>query len=450
MRWPLGVVLPLALSACRGTAPSRVTLLFFDASPAARQSGLSWAADQDHSRLLGFDDRLRVVRRLTGPRLAQPVAVTPLGADLLVTERSGDAVVLDTGGRAVREWESPLAGAALYASNGSRVVAARSPYYVSPLAAEADTAPLLRVLDSLGRLTGGLATIRVPAPPFLAQLVNAGAVAVDAAGNVYFAPLVRDEIRKYSVGGALRWTTTRALYAHEADPVYLPAQGRRLDVRRALATLALVVGPDGRVYALGADDSAATRLRVDVLDSASGAILSTRHLDSSETAVALGPRGTLVTYAAATLAAGAGAGERETFAPPFALPDPSGDTVRLRRFAGRVVLVDFWASWCDPCREEFPHMAQLYRQFDRADFAIVAISDDVDRSKMLAFLREFRPPFPVLVGGGRMKQVYHYRGLPYSVLLDRHGRIIERYFGFGGAREFQRLAATIAKEIAGP
>src|SRR2546426_7250060 len=58
------------------------------------------------------------------------------------------------------------------------------------------------------------------------------------------------------------------------------------------------------------------------------------------------------------------------------------------------------------CRVEFPHMAQLYRELDRRDFEIVAISDDVDRGKMAAFLREYRPPFPILVGGGRMKQIY--------------------------------------------
>src|SRR2546425_12390393 len=92
----------------------------------------------------------------------------------------------------------------------------------------------------------------------------------------------------------------------------------------------------------------------------------------------------------------------------------------------RSTLVNFWASWCDPCRDEFPHMAQLYREFDRKDFDIAAISDDVDSGKMLAFVRRFGPPFPILVGGGRMRQTYHYRGLPYSVLLDRRGRVIER------------------------
>jgi len=109
--------------------------------------------------------------------------------------------------------------------------------------------------------------------------------------------------------------------------------------------------------------------------------------------------------------------------------------------------VNFWASWCAPCREEFPHMAELYRDFAKRRFAIAAISDDVSDTKMRAFVREFRPPFPVLVGEGRMKAVYHYRGLPYSVLLDRNGRIIERIFGFGGDQEFSRLRATITREL---
>jgi thioredoxin-related protein len=54
------------------------------------------------------------------------------------------------------------------------------------------------------------------------------------------------------------------------------------------------------------------------------------------------------------------------------------------------------------------------------------------------------------VGGGRMKAAYHYRGLPYSVLLDRNGRIIERLFGFGGENEFRHLRELVAKELTSP
>ena len=457
-----GAALVAALASCSTPAPppSGFTLLFLGRSPAASLAGRSWAPDPDKSRIVAFDRTLHVVRELTNPRLATPMAVAPLGdAQLLVTERTGEAVVLDTAGRVLREWDSPDI-ASLYAAGGARVVAARSPYYVPQVATpEADTAPLIRVLDTLGHQTGGLAVIRQPALPVLAYLVNAGAVATSggASGAVYYAPLVRDEIRKYTSGGQLAWLVKRGLFRSEADPVFRPAKGTDLRIRNALVSVALVLGRDGRLYALGADDSAATRLRVDVVDTATGTILATRHLGPRESAVALDPSGRLVAFDGDSalartggLTGGASSSEREIFAPAFALPDLRGDTVRLGRFGGKVTLVNFWASWCDPCREEFPLMATLYREFDRADFEIAAISDDVDRGKMLAFVAQYRPPFPILVGGGRMKEAYHYRGLPYSVLLDRHGRIVQRIFGFGGPEEFHQLHETIAKEVRVP
>ena len=445
-----------ALFACRSPRSPHdsvggSTLLFLGRSPAATLDGLSWAPDPEHSQIVAFDRRLHVAKRFTGPRLATPMAVATLGATLVVTERTGEAVVFDTAGRALREWPSPPPHvASLYAAGGGHLVAVRSPYYVPQFAPEADRAPLIRILDTLGRPREGRGEVAVPAVPFLAHLVNAGAVAVGNDGSVYFAPLVRDEIRKYAPSGALQWTAKRGLFRVESDPEVV-ARGKQLDVRKAVVNIAITLGPDGRLYVLGADDSAATRLRVDVLDTASGAILATRHLGPQETAVAVGDGGAIATFAAESLLAGAGVPPtREAFAPAFALPDLAGDTVALARFAGTVTLVNFWASWCDPCREEFPHMAALYREFDRKDFEIAAISDDVDRAKMRAFVREFGPPFPILVGGGRMKAVYHYRGLPYSVLLDRKARVIERIFGFGGAAEFEKLRDTIAVEVRAP
>ncbi len=456
MRRALGAGAGLAaLVGCRTPAPpsSGFTLLFLGRSPAAALGDRSWAPDPDKSRLVAFDRTLHVSREITSPRLATPMAVAPLApGELLVTEHTGEGVVLDTAGRVLREWESPDV-ASLYAAGGGRIAAARSPYYVPQLATpEPDTVPLIRLLDTLGRPVGGLGTIRRPAVPFLTYLVNAGAVAVGPGGAVFYAPLVRDEIRKLAPGGEVAWTATRGLFTTEPDPVFLPAKGTELRVKHALVNVALALGPDGRLYVLGSDDSAATRLRVDVLDTATGAIVATRHLGPRETAVAVDANGTIALFDADSLLAGSGttAGAREPFTPAFALPDLQGDTVTLARFAGKVTLVNFWASWCDPCREEFPHMAELYREFGRADFEIAAISDDVDPGKMLAFVRRYRPPFPILVGDGRMKQAYHYRGLPYSVLLDRHGRIIERIFGFGGPEEFQKLHETIANEVRAP
>ena len=453
----LGAVLAAAMLGCRAPAPGGFTLLFLGRSPAARLglASFAWAPDPDQSRIIAFDGRLHAVRQLSSPRLATPMAVAPLGStELLITERTGEAVVLDTAGRVVREWDSPDV-ASLYAAAGGRVVAARSPYYVPQLAVpEPDTAPLMRVLDTLGRSIGGIATIRRPALPLLSHLVNAGAVAAAPDGSVYFAPLVRDEIRKFGPGGEPRWTAKRGLPGPEADPVFLPLPkgSTELQLRQRLVNVALVLGPDGRLYALGSDDSSATKLRVDVVDTATGAIVATRQLGARQGAVAVDESGALALFDADSLLAAAApaAGGREPFAPAFALPDLRGDTLTLATFRGKVTLVNFWASWCDPCREEFPLMAALYREFDRTDFAIAAISDDVDAGKMLAFVRQFGPPFPILVGGGRMKQMYHYRGLPYSVLLDRRGRVVERIFGFGGQEEFRGLRETIANEVRAP
>jgi len=455
MRRALGATLWLAVSACRptGGTPSGFTLLFFDHSPAAAFAGRSWVPLSDSSRLVAFDPQLRIVRTLTDPRLNTPVAVVPYrGRDLLVTEFTGAGVVVDTAGRVLREWPGPFT-ASLYTAGGGHVLASRSPYFVQPLAPESPTAPLVQLLDSAGRPTDGLGQLHVPSSPFLLGPTNAGALAADSGGAFYFGPLARDEISKYDRTGRRLWTTKRGLRAHETDPVFLPARGGRLPLALAVVNVALAIGPDGRLYALGSEDSAATRLRVDVLDAATGRILETRRLGAGRTAVAVDARGALAVFDADSLLATAQSPGREPFTPAFALPDLGGvvgDTVPLGHFAGRVTLVNFWASWCDPCREEFPLMAALYGEFDRKDFEIAAISDDVDAGKMRAFVAQFRPPFPILVGGGRMKATYHYRGLPYSVLLDRRGRIIARIFGFGGAAEFQRLHDTIAKEVRAP
>src|SRR6266852_6114809 len=387
------VLLVAYLSGCSHTTDEGYALLFLGRSPAARVGRLSWAPDAPHSRLIAFDGDLHVVRTISNPRLSSPAAVATFPNDrLLVTERTGEGVVWDTAGNPVREWESPFP-ASLYATDGDRIVAARS-----------------------------------------------GDV-------VYFAPLVRDEILRLDAAGSTVWRSSRGLVPTERDPHFAASNERR--VVHALVNIAMSLGPDGRIYVLGAQDSAATELRLDVLRADNGEIVASRRLGTATTAIAVDRHGHIRVLDPERLLAQTPTMGRDLFSPAFALPDLSGKIVRLADFRGKVTLVNFWASWCAPCREEFPHMAELYREFRNRPFAIAAISDDVSDKKMRAFVREFRPPppFPVLVGEGRMKAIYHYRGLPYSVLLDRNGRIIERIFGFGGDLEFSRLRATITREL---
>jgi len=398
-------MLALAIfAACRVPASDRLTLLFLHRSPAALLDGLSWAPDPDRGRLVAFDGALHAVRTLTNG-VSQPVAVSPYCGHLAVSEYAGGGELLDTAGNTLAEWSGPFPFS-LYAAAGCRLLASRSPYVV-PRAPSDSLPTLVRILDSTGHGTVGL----------VAGRADAGALAVDSLGGFYFAARAGG-VTAYGAGGIERW--------HAAPD----------------SVAALGLGPDGRLYAFGAD--------LDVLDTARGTVLSAAATGPRESAVAVDSRGAVHLFNGDSLLDAADTGARAPFTPAFALPDLAGDTVRLAQFAGKVTLVNFWASWCAPCRDEFPHMAGLVRRFGTRTFAVVAISDDADPARMRAFVARFHPPFPVLAGGGRMRAAYHYRGLPFSVLLDRRGRVVERIFGFGGTREFRDLSAAIAKEIAAP
>lgn len=116
---------------------------------------------------------------------------------------------------------------------------------------------------------------------------------------------------------------------------------------------------------------------------------------------------------------------RKLFPADFTLPDVHGNTVRLADFQGRVVLVNFWATWCSPCRTEMPSMEALYRDYQHKGFTILAISSDVQGADAVGpFVQAYQLTFPVLldpqnVVGTRL----HVRGIPMSYLLDKQGRI---------------------------
>ncbi len=118
-------------------------------------------------------------------------------------------------------------------------------------------------------------------------------------------------------------------------------------------------------------------------------------------------------------------------APPFALPAPDGRLVSLAEHRGRVVLVNFWASWCEPCRREMPSMIELARRIGDRPFDLVAISHDEDPAAMQAFLDSvgYRPTdFKVVRDPtGAVGRSYGTELLPESYLVDREGRIVARF-----------------------
>lgn len=117
-------------------------------------------------------------------------------------------------------------------------------------------------------------------------------------------------------------------------------------------------------------------------------------------------------------------------APDFSLPTSNG-YITLKSLKGRVVYVDFWASWCDPCRESFPWMNQMQERYAKQGLSIVAINLDKDRKLADQFLNEVPVNFKVAFDPeGKVATAYNVLGMPSSYLIDRGGNIHYVHVGF--------------------
>ena len=131
-------------------------------------------------------------------------------------------------------------------------------------------------------------------------------------------------------------------------------------------------------------------------------------------------------------AAGRQSAQKEAFqkAPPFRLKNLEGKDVRLEDYAGQVILLDFWASWCPPCRDEMPDLIKVYNQYRGKGFVILGVAAGDDPSAVREFVKKKGVPYPILFGDGTIFEAY--RGiyfLPTAFLIDRQGRIREKLIG---------------------
>ncbi len=124
--------------------------------------------------------------------------------------------------------------------------------------------------------------------------------------------------------------------------------------------------------------------------------------------------------------------EKNTAAPDFSLPLLASErTIDLADYRGRVVLLDFWASWCGPCRQSLPEYQKLRDEFPREDFEVIAITVDEDAADALKFLERHALQFPLPHDPeGRVAAAYQLLGMPTSYLIDRHGIVHSRHSGF--------------------
>lgn len=117
-------------------------------------------------------------------------------------------------------------------------------------------------------------------------------------------------------------------------------------------------------------------------------------------------------------------------APVFELPLLDGGTVSLASLRGRVVLLNFWATWCKPCEDEMPAMQRLHAALAGTGFELVAVSVDASRDDVAKFRDRLTLTFPIALDPGkRVSEAYQSYRFPESYLIDREGRILSRYIG---------------------
>lgn len=118
-------------------------------------------------------------------------------------------------------------------------------------------------------------------------------------------------------------------------------------------------------------------------------------------------------------------------APAFVLPTSLGDTVSLEKLRGRVVYIDFWASWCGPCRRSFPWMNDMQQRYGARDLTIVAINVDKRREDADRFLRQYPASFAIVFdAAGTTPGAYDVQAMPSSYVVDRNGRIAAIELGY--------------------
>ena len=126
-------------------------------------------------------------------------------------------------------------------------------------------------------------------------------------------------------------------------------------------------------------------------------------------------------FAASSLASSGLAGQP---APDFALKSASGENLRLSEYRGDVVMINFWATWCGPCRQEMPLLNELYSRYERVGFNLLGVNIDDDSRRAMEMIDELGVSFPVLFDASKeVSRLYEVDAMPVTIIVDREGNV---------------------------
>jgi thiol-disulfide isomerase/thioredoxin len=125
---------------------------------------------------------------------------------------------------------------------------------------------------------------------------------------------------------------------------------------------------------------------------------------------------------------GGGEAAEKKMAPEFSVQSVDGEAFNLADSNGKIRLIDFWATWCAPCREEIPMLNELQASYGEQGFQILAISDE-DQEVIAEFIEEYGVQYTNLVGTEELSEAYGVLGLPAAYLVDREGQIVDTFLG---------------------
>ena len=157
----------------------------------------------------------------------------------------------------------------------------------------------------------------------------------------------------------------------------------------------------------------------------------------------------LLTLVLSTLAGGAAAVTTDRAAPDFTLRTLDGPNLRLQEQRGRVVLVNFWATWCGPCRQEMPHLNRLYDKYRAAGFTLLGVNIDDDARNAAGLSTKLGLKFPVLLDTDKkVSHLYDLATMPSTVLIDRDGRVRFIHLGYkdGYENTYEKQIRELLKE----